>query len=86
MISDTDSFEFNLAPKFGFCNDVRVDNHPVRRIIWLVPHVIKQKGDSKIITWRCNWGNVCTSKCMYSSLRDRNEELKAAEEMLLKTR
>lgn len=86
MISDINSLEFNLASRFGFCNDVLIDNHQIKKIIWMVPHVIKNKGDSMIITWRCNWGNVCTSKCMYSSLRDRNEEFKAVEETLVKTR
>lgn len=86
MTRDANSFEYNLAPKFGFCNDVRVDNYPVRKIIWLVPHVIKHKGDAELITWRCNWGNVCTSKCIYSSLKDKNEELKAAGEMCYSTK
>ena len=85
MINDTDSFEFNLAPKFGFCNDVRLDNYPMRKIIWMVPHVIKHKGDAKIITWRCNWGNVCKSRCIYASLKEKNEELRAAEAIILKT-
>jgi hypothetical protein len=85
MVNDTCSFEFNLAPKFGFCNDVRLDNCPMKKIIWLVPHVIKHKGDVELITWRCNWGNVCKSGCVYALAKIGNEENKITEGILLKT-
>jgi hypothetical protein len=74
MNIDTYPFELNFTPKFGYCNDFRIDNTPIRKIIWLVPHVIKHKENSEIITWRCNWGNVCKSKCLYAMSNNRTEK------------
>jgi hypothetical protein len=85
MINGANSCELNLTPKFGFCNDVKVDNDPMRKIVWLVPHVIKHKGDAEIITWRCNWGNVCNSECLYAMSKERSEEIRIGHEVLPET-
>jgi len=44
----------------------------MKKIIWLVPHVIKYKDESELIIWRCNWGNMCESKCLYATARREN--------------
>lgn len=74
MTSDSNSFQFNLTPKYGYCDDVRLDGQSTNKLIWLVPHVVKHKGDSEILIWRCNWGNVCKSKCLYAVAKGRKEE------------
>ena len=53
MTSDGNSFQFNLTPKYGYCDDVRLDGQSTNKLIWLVPHVVKHKGDSEILIWRC---------------------------------
>jgi hypothetical protein len=73
MNSGTDFLELNLMPKFGFCNDVRVENYPTRKIVWLVPHVIKRNGCGELITWRCNWGKVCNSMCLYAMAKEQTK-------------
>ncbi len=54
------------------CYDFVENNLRSRKNVCLVPHVIKQKEESQVITWRCNWGNVCESKCLYAMSRDRS--------------
>jgi len=56
----------SLIPKSGTCYDFIGDNNRFRKSIWLVPHVIKHREESEVITWRCNWGNVCESNCLYA--------------------
>jgi hypothetical protein len=82
MFGSTNTYESNLTPKYGFCNDVKLNNEPTRKIVWLVPHVIKRKGDVEIITWRCNWGNVCDSRCLYAKSKERIEGIRVAQEIL----
>jgi hypothetical protein len=62
-----------LMPKCGHCYDFRKEDYRSRKTIWLVPHVIKYREGSQIITWRCNWGNTCESDCIYAMTRERNE-------------
>ena len=85
MIGNTNSYESTFTPKFGSCNDVKVGNDSTRKIIWLVPHVIKHSGDAEIITWRCNWGNVCKSECQYAMSGGRTKDTRVAQEFLPKT-
>jgi hypothetical protein len=75
---------FNLTPKFGVCNDVKLDNNSVRKIVWLVPHVIKHDMHVDIITWRCNWGNVCKSACIYAMSKEQNKRITDAKEIIRK--
>jgi hypothetical protein len=62
----------SLIPKSGTCYDFIGDNNRTRKSIWLVPHVIKYREESEVITWRCNWGNVCESNCLYAMNKNRN--------------
>jgi len=62
----------HFTPKFGPCDDFSYDNNQMKKIIWLVPHVIKYKDESELIIWRCNWGNMCESKCLYATARREN--------------
>jgi hypothetical protein len=81
----TDHCELNLSPKYGVCNDVRLENYSVKKIIWLVPHVIKHDTHEEIITWRCNWGHVCKSACIYAVAKGENRRITANQEFLRKT-
>jgi len=62
----------SFMPKSGPCYDYCYDNHTMKKTVWLVPHVIKYKDDSEVITWRCNWGTSCESKCLYAMARERS--------------
>jgi hypothetical protein len=70
-IYDRCPFNISLTPKFGACFDFMRDGYNTRKTILLVPHVIKNKEDSAIITWRCNWGNACNSGCIYATIKER---------------
>ena len=71
--------EINLLPKYGYCNDVKVGTFTTRKIVWLVPHVIRHREDDEVITWRCNWGNVCGSKCVYAMAKTDEGNLDSQE-------
>jgi hypothetical protein len=71
MSIDINSLGSIFVPRFGQCNDVLITDEKARKIIWLVPHVIKHKQDSEVITWRCNWGNVCKSQCIYARVKEK---------------
>jgi hypothetical protein len=62
----------NLMLRSGPCYDFVMDGHQAKKTIWLVPHVIKYRDESEVITWRCNWGNVCESRCLYAMTKDKN--------------
>jgi len=58
--------DVKFSPKSGPCYSYNNNDHPFKQTVWLVPHVIKYREDSMIISWRCNWGNVCSSTCQYA--------------------
>jgi hypothetical protein len=60
-----------FMPRFGPCYDFIKDALQVRRSIWLVPHVIKHRDDSEVITWRCSLGHVCESECLYAMAKEK---------------
>jgi hypothetical protein len=64
-----------LSPKTGPCDSCKNNDHLSKQTVWLVPHVIKYKDDSMIISWRCNWGNICMSPCQYAMTRANVEGL-----------
>jgi len=64
----------SLMPRSGPCYDFTRGGCQVKKSIWLVPHVIKHKENSEVITWRCNWGNVCESKCLYALGKEKTPE------------
>lgn len=66
------SHSLSLIPKSLICFDFLEKTTRQRKTVCLVPHVIKYKGESEVITWRCNWGNVCESRCLYAMSKDRS--------------
>ena len=63
-----------LLPNAATCFNFVRDDIKLRKTAWLVPHVVKYKEDSAVISWRCNWGNVCESDCIYAMAKDKNEK------------
>jgi len=78
-------YELNMTPRFGFCSDVTLENSATRKIVWLVPHVIKHSANTEVITWRCNWGDVCKSSCIYAMTKENYKGIKVTQEILRKT-
>lgn len=64
-------YEIHLSPKCGPCHNFADNGFYTTRTAWLVPHVVKNKDGSQIITWRCNWGGICKSECIYAMLKER---------------
>lgn len=58
-----------VLPLSGACYDFFKENKHLRKTVWLVPHVIKHKEGSEVISWRCNWGHSCESDCIYAMSR-----------------
>ena len=75
MISNESSSDIYLTPKFGPCNDVKIDTYPDKKTIWLVPHIIQNRSDAIIIIWRCNWGSVCKSSCVYGKMKEQKSHI-----------
>jgi len=74
MVGDllsTQGYFLSLMPKSGLCYDYQENSCKSRKTIWLVPHVIKYREESQVVTWRCNWGNVCESKCLYAMTKEK---------------
>ncbi len=67
-----------LMPNSSVCFNFMRDNQRLRRSAWLVPHVVRHKDDSELVSWRCNWGNTCQSNCYYAMARDRDRERPSA--------
>ena len=84
-MNTNNSSELILSPKYGFCNDVRINDYPSRKMVWFVPHIVKHRVDEDIIIWRCNWGNVCRSRCLYAMARDKNNGTNSEQELLKST-
>lgn len=55
-----------LMPKSNTCYDFSENGLHTRKTVFLIPHVIRHEEKAAIITWRCNWGHVCESKCHYA--------------------
>ena len=68
-------YHLDLTPKFGPCYDFEKEALKSRRSIWLVPHVIKHREDSDVITWRCNLGQACESDCLYAMAKEKTYPL-----------
>jgi hypothetical protein len=62
-----------IMPYCAACYNFLQDDRQIKKSAWLVPHVIRHKDDSELISWRCNWGGVCESDCIYAMARDRVE-------------
>jgi hypothetical protein len=61
-----------VMPKANSCYDFAENGSRTRKTVFLIPHVIRQHEDCKIISWRCNWGHVCESKCYYAIANMKN--------------
>ncbi len=72
------SYLTSLTPTSGPCYNFLKNNYATKITVWMVPHVIKHKDESEVITWRCNWGNVCESNCLYAMSKDKNWQLTPA--------
>jgi hypothetical protein len=66
----------NLMPHSNPCYDFQENNNRSKKSICLVPHVIKYKQESEVITWRCNWGNSCESECLYAMANEKRRLLR----------
>jgi hypothetical protein len=60
-----------LIPRFGPCYDFIKDTLRAKRSICIVPHVIKHRDDSEVITWRCSLGQVCESDYLYAMAKEK---------------
>ncbi len=40
---------------------------------WLVPHIFAHYGERDVVYWRCSWGHMCESDCLYALLRPSRE-------------
>lgn len=59
-----------LNPCSSPCYNFTRNGSPSKKTTWLVPHVIKYREDSAIISWRCNWGLICESGCIYAMAKE----------------
>ncbi len=73
---------FAFMPRSALCYDFLQADRRLRKTAWLVPHVIKHKDDTELISWRCNWGNVCESDCTYAMAKDRNHLIQTPEHII----
>lgn len=65
-------FCVNFAqPTSDSCYEFFGDGYRSKKSVWVVPHIIKNKDGSEIVTWHCNWGNTCESKCVYAMSKER---------------
>jgi hypothetical protein len=60
-----------LVPKSGYCYSFMEGNLKTGKTVFLVPHVITHRDHSEVIIWRCNWGNICDSKCTYAITKNK---------------
>jgi hypothetical protein len=58
--------ELSIKPYSSACYSFNQNGIEKKQTAWLVPHVIRHKEDSEVITWRCNWGHVCEASCIYA--------------------
>lgn len=66
------SDDIKLAPHCSACHNFLKDNRELIKTVWLVPHVVRHKGNDTIITWRCNWGHLCEAGCIYVRAKEQD--------------
>jgi hypothetical protein len=71
-IATTPEVVIYIVPKANSCYDFSENGSRTRKTVFLIPHVIRHQEDCEIITWRCNWGHVCESKCHYAVAKIKN--------------
>jgi len=60
-----------LLPNSAICFNFVSDGTRLKKSSWLVPHVIKHKEGTEVVSWRCSWGHVCESGCFYAMAKER---------------
>ncbi len=58
-----------LMPAVGVCWNFVQGDRRLRKSSWMIPHVVRQKDDTHVVSWRCSWGNSCESGCYYAMAR-----------------
>lgn len=58
-----------LMPNCKVCFNFMRGGVRLRKSPWLVPHVVRHRENSEIISWRCSWGNTCEADCLYAMAR-----------------
>ena len=59
-----------LLPNSAICFNFVHDGTRLKKSTWMVPHVVRHKDDTDVVSWRCNWGNTCESDCFYARARE----------------
>ena len=59
-----------LLPNAAVCFNFVHDGTRLKKSTWLVPHVIRHKEETEVVSWRCNWGHACESGCFYAMVRE----------------
>ncbi len=59
-----------LLPNSAICFNFVSEGTRLKKSSWLVPHVIKHREDTEVISWRCSWGHMCESGCFYAMAKE----------------
>lgn len=65
--SRDDQFMVRLMPNSSICFNYVNQDTRLKKSSWMVPHVVKHKENSQVISWRCNWGGTCQADCYYAN-------------------
>jgi hypothetical protein len=57
----------SLLPKSATCFSFVQNSVRLRTAAWLVPHIVRYKENSEVVSWRCSWGHICESHCYYAN-------------------
>jgi hypothetical protein len=60
----------SLLPNASICFNFMHDGTRLKKSSWMVPHVVRHREGTDVVSWRCNWGHVCESECFYARSRD----------------
>jgi hypothetical protein len=55
-----------VMPNATVCFNFVHDAQRLKKSSWLVPHVVRHKDNTDLISWRCSWGHLCESECFYA--------------------
>jgi hypothetical protein len=60
-----------VMPNAAVCFNFLHNSQRLKKSSWLVPHVVRHREDSDVISWRCNWGHLCESECFYALAKEK---------------
>ena len=60
-----------VMPNATVCFNFLHDSQRLKKSSWLVPHVVRHKDDADVISWRCSWGHLCESECLYALAKEK---------------